>query len=107
MRYRVYSEPGRGTTVKVYLPAIWEDPCPAEAASRAGLPRGAETLLLVEDDAGIRALLNRHLTSSGIGSWPCPTREALSEVQKVSEPIHLLITDVVMPLMAGRNWPSV
>jgi PAS domain S-box-containing protein len=102
----VYSEPGRGAAFKVYLP-LHED---AEGAtverSRSVLPAsldGDETVLLVEDEEQVRALaagvLRRHGYRVIEARGPS---DAIAFARGLSEPIHLLLTDVVMPEMGGR-----
>ena len=99
----VYSEPFEGTTIKVYLPAIEDTLLNTGAASiRDSVPAGTERVLLVEDDPGIRLMISRHLTASGYQVLVASNgHEALSEIQKLTDPVQLLITDVVMPLMGG------
>jgi len=103
----VYSEPGQGTTFKVYLPRV-ED---AEALSEVRRPLGGapepapgrgETVLLVDDDRGVRAVACRTLTDCGYTCLEAsgPT-EALEVVQRHEGPLHLLITDLVMPEIGG------
>jgi two-component system, cell cycle sensor histidine kinase and response regulator CckA len=105
----VYSEPGRGTTVKVYLPRV---PVVAEAPSAAPAPAptprevrgGHETVLLVEDAAPVRALARRSLEAHGyrvIDAFDGPSALELSARHRA--PIDLLVTDVVMPGMSGRE----
>jgi PAS domain S-box-containing protein len=102
----VYSEPGRGTTFKIYLPQV-EPPTkiPIERLDSPDLPRGTETILLVEDDPALRemaaALLRRLgytvlVAANGI--------EALSlKQQRDIGHVDLLFTDVVMPHMSGKE----
>jgi CheY-like chemotaxis protein len=99
----VDSEPGRGTTFEICLPradAAEEAPAPPPAASP--LPRGAGTLLIVEDEAGVRELLQELLESAGykvlVSDRPSL---ALRVAEAYSGPIHLLVSDVVMPEMTG------
>ena len=129
---RVYSEPGQGTTFKIYLPAIASAQArpPAEAeqggrARRAGLPgvegeaepvereqthfqelRGSETetILLVEDDKSVRNLARKALKEYGYSVIEAQNGEDALNVSEAHEgPIHLMITDVVMPGMNGRE----
>ena len=102
----VYSEVGRGTSFKVFLPRV-ADTAPA-ASSRAdkatpvrfGRP---ETLLVVEDDPAVRALTRTVLKSSAYDVIEASDPEdALRWVEEHPQPIHLLVTDVVMPGMSGR-----
>ncbi|MFQ3610438.1 MAG: ATP-binding protein [Fimbriimonadales bacterium] len=101
----VYSEPGRGTTFKIYLPR-------AQAQQRAEpLPQiptqlevhGQEVILLVEDEADVRAVASESLRRLGYRVLECasPT-EALQVAEQHPETIHLLLTDVVMPVMSGK-----
>jgi CheY-like chemotaxis protein len=99
----VYSEPGHGTTVKVYLPR-------AEGAARAVTPtaeampdvRRPGTILLVEDDTSVRAVTRRLLESGGYTVLEAATpSKARDFAERHGEPIHLLLTDVVMPEMSG------
>ena len=102
----VYSEPGMGTTFKVYLPAVFGDAGGVATTDQGSgaIPEGTETLLIAEDDVGIRSLLLSFLEKAGYRVFAASNgEEALSEVQKHDEPIHLLITDVVMPLMGGKE----
>jgi two-component system, cell cycle sensor histidine kinase and response regulator CckA len=101
-----YSEPGVGTVFKVYLPAAAETAPdmhpPSKAADSAG--GGSETILLCEDDDAIRDMICRILGAKGYQVLSCDSPQAGIElVQGYQEPIHLLITDVVM---AGMNGPE-
>jgi CheY-like chemotaxis protein len=100
----VYSEPGVGTTFKVYLPRAEKPAQPGK--SYHGLkaaPPGNETVLLVEDDEGVRALADRILRDSGYQLLVARNgREALQACAEHQGPVHLLVTDVVMPEMGGR-----
>jgi CheY-like chemotaxis protein len=103
----VYSEPGRGTTFKVYLPRV-EAPPPSEPApepaTAAGLPRGTETVLVAEDEAVVRALVTRVLRQSGYDVIEArDALEALRRAEAHARPIDLLVTDLVMPEMSGRE----
>ena len=99
----VYSEPGRGTTFKIYLPRVvraieMERQPPAVQSS----PGGPETLLLVEDEAAVRASTGEFLVRCGYTVVMAENgEEALRVSRAYSAPIHLMITDVVMPKMGG------
>jgi CheY-like chemotaxis protein len=101
----VYSEPGRGATFKVYLPRV--EPAAQASASGAAVPtalRGAETILLVEDEEEIRALSREILEGYGYTLLVArDAAEALLIAERHLGPIHLLVTDVVMPKMSGRD----
>ncbi|HZT05530.1 MAG TPA: response regulator [Chloroflexota bacterium] len=99
----VYSEPGVGTTFKIYLPVV--DEAPVGMASRIGpLARGSETLLLVEDEPGVRALLKSVVRTSGYQVLEAQTgEEALTLAGAHAGRIDLLMTDLVLPGMTGRE----
>jgi two-component system cell cycle sensor histidine kinase/response regulator CckA len=102
----VYSEPGVGTTFKVYLPRVEEEEDresrPARGPARA--PGGQETVLLVEDEEAVRSLARRVLQASGYTVVEARDGgEALRVRSQHAGPIHLLVTDVVMPGMGGRQ----
>ena len=101
----VYSEPGRGTTFKIYLPAV-EETAP-ESAPHAGLsegPRGGETVLLAEDEEGVRTLTRLVLQQQGYTLLEAGDGdEALRICGEHEGRIDLLISDVVMPGLGGRE----
>jgi CheY-like chemotaxis protein len=100
----VYSEPGRGTSVKVYLPRI-DQPVAidAEAARKINV-RGSETILLVEDDEMVRNLVRETLHREGYKILDAPgPLEAKRIAEQFTSPIQLMITDVVMPKVSGRE----
>ena len=101
----VYSEPGKGTTFKLYLPRV--DEAVDDAAVRGGkraVPRGSETVLLVEDEAQVRQITQQILQTLGYVVLTAANGEqALTIARKYPEDIHLMITDVVMPQMGGRE----
>jgi two-component system, cell cycle sensor histidine kinase and response regulator CckA len=102
----VYSEPGHGTTFKVYLPRTdvprLEVGTPAPA--RIELPRGSETILLVEDEASLRELVRECLEASGYTLLEASHGTAALEISEHHPGrIDLLMTDVVMPGMSGRE----
>jgi two-component system cell cycle sensor histidine kinase/response regulator CckA len=101
----VYSEVGKGTTFKIYLPVI-EEQLPAGTSVHAlGLmPRGTETVLLVEDEDALRALARHVLESCGYTVLEAADgREALRVAEGHLGPIDLLVSDVVMPHLGGRQ----
>jgi CheY-like chemotaxis protein len=101
----VYSEVGRGTTFKIYLPVISGE---AEVAlprpKLADSPRGWETVLVVEDEDLVRNLTCLTLRLKGYNVLEATNGgEAFLLCEKKEEPIHLLLTDVVMPQLGGRD----
>jgi len=101
----VYSEPGQGTSFKIYLPEIDGSNervsiDPGEAARQ----RGTETVLLVEDDSQVRTLAHTILRRHGYHVIEAASGdEALSLSERHDGPIHLVLTDVIMPRMSGRE----
>jgi PAS domain S-box-containing protein len=102
----VYSEPGKGTTFKVYLPRI-DQAVEATAPGELGvgeLSRGSETILLVEDEEAVRSLAREILERRGYHVLESDGAiKALEVGEGHKEHIHLLLTDVVMPQMSGRE----
>jgi CheY-like chemotaxis protein len=106
----VESRPGRGTGFRIYLPraaapATAEPAAPAMARAASAAPvRGSETVLVVEDDEMFRGLLAEILSAQGYevlaASDPA---EALERCQRHPSPIHLVVSDMVMPGMTGRE----
>ncbi len=101
----VYSEPGKGTTFKTYLPLVEESPEPAGLrATRAEPSRGSETILLVEDEESLRVMTRTLLVQSGYHVLDADSgAQALEIAHRHEETIHLLLTDVVLPGMRGRE----
>ena len=101
----VESEPGRGTGFTIYLPRIEraaEAVTPGPAG--AGTPHGSETILLVEDEEGVRDLTREILETSGYRVLEARHgAEALRVGEQHPGPVHLLVSDVVMPQMDGRE----
>ena len=100
----VYSEPGHGTSFKIYLPQVDATAEVAAAATGARAPGGTETVLLVEDAAAVRAVTKQVLERHGYAVLEAPDGEAAVRLaQRHRGPIHLLLTDVVMPRVSGRE----
>jgi signal transduction histidine kinase len=104
-RIDVYSEVGEGTTFKVYFPRVEEPLDPAVLTTPAGsLPRGTETLLVVEDEPSVRHLARSVLQSLGYEVLSASNGQDGLNVarERKGSPIRLVITDVIMPLMGGK-----
>ena len=98
---RVSNDPGRGTTVKVYLPQVEPEPTETDACAEL---RGSETIMVVEDEEGVRELLRKVLVEYGHTVLEARHgRDALMVAERYERPIQLLITDVVMPEMGGAE----
>jgi len=104
----LYSEPGRGTTFKAYFPQTEEaiSSLP-QSFSRSGFhnaPKGGETILVVEDEDAVRAFTKHVLSIYGYTVLEANGgREAIRLCQQHQGPLHLLVSDVVMPEMGGRQ----
>jgi PAS domain S-box-containing protein len=101
----VYSEPGLGTTFKIYLPRTQSAIAEARVATPAqDSPHGCETLLLVEDEVAVRESTREFLTRRGYTVLEASHgEEALGVSREYCGPIDLMISDVVMPQMSGPN----
>ena len=102
----VYSEPGRGSTFKIYFPAVFEksDSYPQPRPSTEALPHGTETVLVVEDNAAVRRLAVNLLQKLGYRVLEAPDGPtALVMMAEKPERLDLLLTDVVMPDMNGKE----
>jgi two-component system cell cycle sensor histidine kinase/response regulator CckA len=99
----VYSELGKGTTFKVYLPLIEESAHPAaQREPEVAIVRGCETILLAEDSDSLREMAREYLESIGYTVLEASSgKEALQRAKDFDGTIHLLLTDVVMPEMSG------
>ncbi len=101
----VYSEPGKGTTFRIYLPPCEDEERQTQAAGSEEMPLGrGETVLVVEDDESILKMTQTMLERLGyrvLAAGTTAEAERLSE--EYSGEIHLLITDVIMPGMNGRD----
>ncbi len=100
----VYSEPEHGTTFKIYLPAVAGEASALEPESELIAQPATETVLLVEDEEIVRSLVFEVLKSEGYTVVTAASgSEALDVCSTHKGPIHLLITDVVMPGMSGKQ----
>jgi two-component system cell cycle sensor histidine kinase/response regulator CckA len=102
----VDSRPGSGSTFNIYLPAV-ENPGneTVTASKKAELPKGSETILIVEDDEIVRNIAAEILKKSGY--WVIATssgKEALDVCARLDKPVDLVITDVIMPNMSGSEF---
>jgi CheY-like chemotaxis protein len=101
---RIASEAGEGTLVKVYLPRLEGSEAAEEDAPDLGAMRGTETVLVAEDEEGVRELLRKVLTEFGYTVLTARHgRDALMLATGRNDTIDLLVTDVVMPEMSGRE----
>ncbi len=101
----VYSELGKGTSFKVYLPRVGRpDPRFGGDSGIFAIPSGRETILLAEDEGGVRTLARMALAARGYTVLEARDgREAMLLAQNHPGTIHLLVTDVVMPHLGGRQ----
>jgi CheY-like chemotaxis protein len=98
----VYSEVGKGTTFKVYLPVVAEVVTRTTPSAGIPAPRGHETILLVEDESEVRAVASRGLRASGYTVLEAARpADAVELARTVADTIDLLVTDMVMPGMTG------
>ncbi len=99
-----YSEPGQGTSFKIYLPefagpATELPPLPAPVS-----PRGAERILIVEDEGAVRRMAGRALAAQGYAVLEAENgADALEVLARADGPVNLVLTDVVMPILNGRE----
>jgi PAS domain S-box-containing protein len=101
----VYSETGKGTAFKIYFPRVFElpDEAPKEP-TREDLPRGSETILVVEDEEMIREIIQVTLADHGFAVLVAEDGDqALRICDEHLGPIHLLLCDVVLPKTSGRD----
>jgi PAS domain S-box-containing protein len=101
----VYSEPAQGTTFKIYFPRV-DEPVESGRSEKAGAesPEGSETILLVEDERDVREIAREFLALGGYTVLEAKDgAEAIEMARRYPGPIHLLVTDMVMPGMGGRE----
>jgi len=101
----IYSEPGKGTTFKIYLPPHLGEAGEGIEAAETEIPRGhGETILVVEDETSVLHLARRVLEKLGyVVLTAASPAEAVNMVREHAGEIHLLMTDVVLPEMSGRD----
>src|SRR5260370_21087540 len=101
----VMRDAGVGATFKVYLPRVFEEPHMSRAPDLGNAHQGAETVLLVEDETSLRTFTTTLLQNSGYTVLEAGDgEEALALAGQYKKPIHLLLTDMIMP---GMNGPAV
>lgn len=99
-----YSEPGIGTTFKIYLPTVDEAAAPMTESYALSTGQVTETVLVVEDEEGVRKIAVRALQSQGYHVLEASSgKQALQVVSSFNDKIDILVTDVVMPEMSGRQ----
>ncbi len=100
----VYSEPGQGTTFKIYLPRCADVETGLIKPDTSDIPTGTETVMVVEDETAVLHLGRHMLERLGYTVWPFShVSDALAHARDFDGPIHLLLTDVVMPEMNGKE----
>jgi two-component system cell cycle sensor histidine kinase/response regulator CckA len=101
----VYSEPGKGCTFRIFFPAVTGPAVESEAAAEPDYTTpGAETVLIAEDDPQLRTMVRRALASRGYNVLEAADgREALEVAKRHKGYIHLLVSDVGMPNVSGRE----
>jgi two-component system cell cycle sensor histidine kinase/response regulator CckA len=100
----VYSEVGKGTTFKIYLPRAAERADAQRRSPTVSPGRGTETILIVEDVNGLRLLATRILQAAGYTVLTAVSaEEAFLSLTNYKDPVHLMVTDIVMPGMSGPN----
>jgi len=101
---RCYSEPGAGTTFNIYFPALVSDEAPEERVSGLRPRGGSETILVADDDEMVRDLCSRILVKAGYTVIAASSgKEALERYKTQGEGISLVILDLIMPEMSGKQ----
>ena len=102
----MYSEPGHGTTVNVYIPRTYDKVTPLRKKERKDIiPAGNETILIVEDEPDLRKMIKRILSGNGYNVLEAIDGENALEVIQTRgiDEIELLVADVIMPRMGGKT----
>lgn len=103
-----YSEVNTGTTFKVYLPRAGDEASPGEARVEASGTRGNEVVLIVEDETMVREFAAQSLSELGyVVHTAAQAQDALDKVASLQGPLHLLLTDVVMPGISGKQLAQI
>ncbi len=103
----VYSELGRGTTFKIYLPVSQEAADEKPDSGRGGMTGGRETIIVVDDDPSIRKLIKDILLPMGYRLFIAKSGEEALEIVRREETVDVLLTDVIMPDMNGRQLADI
>jgi two-component system, cell cycle sensor histidine kinase and response regulator CckA len=99
-----YSEPGQGTSFKIYLPEFAGPATELPPVTAPVSPRGAERILIVEDEGAVRRMAGRALAAQGYAVLEAENgADALEVLARADGPVDLVLTDVVMPILNGRE----
>jgi two-component system, cell cycle sensor histidine kinase and response regulator CckA len=99
-----YSEPGQGTSFKIYLPEFAGPATELPPVAAPVSPRGAERILIVEDEGAVRRMAGRALAAQGYAVLEAENgADALEVLARADGPVDLVLTDVVMPILNGRE----
>lgn len=100
----VYSEPGQGTTVKIYLPRVFSPLDEESVQTEIVTSSGSESILVVEDEESLRMIIHRILTDNGYDVQIASNGdEALRTLKQTDSSVDLVLTDMIMPHMGGRE----